>query len=83
MISASTITAAEANRSFSKLLRAARNGQRVTITSHGEPVAVIGPVDHADLGREDALKEMKKRWAKTETVIAPWSREEIWDEITR
>ena len=40
-----TVTAAEANRSFSKLLRAAREGKRVTITSHGTPVAELGPVD--------------------------------------
>ena len=40
-----TVPAAEANRSFSKLLRAARLGARITITSHGEPVLPeLGPV---------------------------------------
>lgn len=79
------VTAAEANRSFSKLLRAARNGQRVTITSHGQPVAVMGPVieDAEKKARADAaFARMQERWAKTKIVTAPWSREEIWNEIT-
>lgn len=81
------VTAAEANRSFSKLLRAARNGQRVTITSHGEPVAVLGPIvdDAEKKARADAAwARMQERWAKTEPVtIGPWTRENIYDEITR
>ena len=81
------VTAAEANRSFSKLLRAARNGQRITITSHGEPVAVLGPIvdDAEKKARADAAwARMKERWAKTEPVtIGPWTREDIYDEITR
>lgn len=43
-----TISAAEANRHFSNLLRDASTGANITILSHGEPVAVLGPatVDH-------------------------------------
>ena len=43
-----TISATEANRQFSKLLREAQEGFTVTITSRGQPVAVLsGPQDDA------------------------------------
>ena len=38
-----SISAAEANRSFSKLLADVKRGETVTITSHGEPVAKLVP----------------------------------------
>ena len=41
------VPAARANREFSKLLRAAKEGARITITLHGEPVAELGPVGGA------------------------------------
>jgi prevent-host-death family protein len=81
-----TVTAAEANRSFSKLLRAARNGQSVTITSHGEPVAVLGPVETAAEReeRDAAWERIRARWAQaTPVVIDQWNRDDIYDEVTR
>lgn len=43
------ISAAEANRSFSGLLRAVRQGQGFVVTAHGRPVARIAPCnDDAD-----------------------------------
>lgn len=42
---AETITAAEANRLFSAMLRRVRGGKTVTVTSHGRPVARIVPFD--------------------------------------
>lgn len=39
------VTAADANRYFSRILRSARAGKTITITSHGKPVAQLGPVD--------------------------------------
>ena len=38
------LPAADANREFSKLLRAVREGDSYTVTSHGKPVARIVPV---------------------------------------
>ncbi len=38
-----TITATEANRHFSRLLRDVENGGRVTITRDGRPIAVLAP----------------------------------------
>lgn len=81
-----TVPATEANRRFSALLRAARNGARVTITSHGEPVAELRPVPSSPLS-EDALRarriafqEMEARWAVQEpVVVGPWTREELYE----
>ena len=38
-----TVSAADANRDFSKLLRDVRNGNSVVITNHGKPIAKIIP----------------------------------------
>jgi prevent-host-death family protein len=39
-----TVSAADANRHFSKILRAAAEGETIVVTSHGTPVATIAPV---------------------------------------
>ena len=78
-----TVSAAEANRSFSKLLRAAEEGTEVTITSHGKPAAKLVPIPARDIQDEErleALREMQERWAKTEfVVVGPWTREELYE----
>jgi prevent-host-death family protein len=38
-----TVAAADANRNFSSLLREVQEGEVVTITSHGRPIAEISP----------------------------------------
>lgn len=77
----STVTASEANRSFSKLLRAVGRGEKVEITSHGRKVAVLAPAEEAIPTREQrlaALDKLKKRWAEQEfVVVGPWTREEL------
>jgi prevent-host-death family protein len=40
-----TVTATEANRQFSRLLREVEEGGRITITKAGRPVAVLVPAD--------------------------------------
>lgn len=67
-----TVTATEANRSFSKLLRAVERGDRVEITSHGRVVAIIAPAE-TEASRETrvkAIEKLKKRWAKVEAPAA-------------
>ena len=79
------VAAAEANRSFSKLLRAAREGRRVIITSHGEPVAELTQAGHA--AREAADRERRRQaqaaleahWASIEPIVGPWTREELYE----
>ena len=75
-----TLTAAEANRSFSALLRRAAAGERVVITSHGRPVAEIGPV-REDAAAKEAAKDrlLAHLDAQEPTVIGPWTREELYE----
>jgi prevent-host-death family protein len=80
-----TVPAAEANRSFSKLLRAAREGTRITITAHGQPVAELGPVADStgDAERRRAADAHRRlvRHLKSVTpkVVGPWTREDLYE----
>jgi prevent-host-death family protein len=49
-----TITAAEANRNFSRCLREARDGTTFIITSHGRPIARLEPINAAEEAAEAA-----------------------------
>ncbi len=51
------VSAAQANREFSKLLRAARNGERVVVTSRGKPVAQMVPIEPVS----DAKMEQRRQ----------------------
>jgi len=56
-----TVTAAEANRKFSALLRGVRDGNSYVVTSHGKPVAKIVAIDHVDEAAERRRRERAKR----------------------
>ena len=77
------VTATEANRSFSKLLREVARGKRVTVTSHGYPVAEIVPRQDVVASREKrlaALAVLKKEWAEQPHItIGPWTRDDLYD----
>lgn len=58
------ISAADANRAFSRLLRDVRDGESYTVTSHGRPVARLVPVIDAEKGataKEVAYQELMAR----------------------
>ncbi len=79
-----TISAAEANRQFSKILRAVEAGESFTVTSHGRPVAQIRPVGDDDeaarLARRAALKRKLGALEQTPAVDAgKWTREELYE----
>jgi prevent-host-death family protein len=56
-----TISAAEANRRFSRILREVREGETVVVTSRGEPVARIVPVGNEVPDRSEALQRLFAR----------------------
>jgi prevent-host-death family protein len=57
-----TVTAADANRHFSKLLQEARSGQSIEITSHGTPIARLVPAnDHDAEGAKRLLMEKARK----------------------
>jgi prevent-host-death family protein len=74
------IAAAEANRSFSRLLREVQGGQSFVITSHGKAVARIVPCDTAEIARVEARERLLARLvAQPVTDIGRWSREELYE----
>jgi prevent-host-death family protein len=81
------VTAAEANRQFSRLLGQVKNGDTVVITSHGEAVARIEPVTEQEaewkaLAREEARKELWHRLRTQPAMNFPkMTRDEIYAEI--
>lgn len=77
-----SISAADANRNFSRLLREVSEGRSFTVTSHGRPVARIVPPDAERDARADAawqrlLKRLEQQPAQN---IGPWTREELYED---
>lgn len=74
------ISAAEANRSFSQLLREVRSGQSFIVTNHGRPVARIVPFDAADASREQTRSALLERLAaQSVTDVGPWHRDDLYE----
>ncbi|MBX3578978.1 MAG: type II toxin-antitoxin system prevent-host-death family antitoxin [Rhizobiaceae bacterium] len=76
-----TVSSAEANREFSRLLREVREGRSFVITSHGRPVARIEPiVDDQDKRRtaRDAL--VARLRSQPALNLGKWSRDEAYDD---
>jgi prevent-host-death family protein len=75
-----TISAAEANRHFSSLLREVAVGGAVTVLSRGRPVATIAPVQHDDPDRESAKLQLLGRLRQQKTSGARnWARDELYE----
>ena len=76
-----TVTAAEANRRFSKILREVRAGETVLVTSHGEPVATIAPANTAGAARDEAKRRLMEDLRAQPTLDLPRiARDELYDE---
>jgi prevent-host-death family protein len=75
------ISAADANREFSKLLGRVRAGQSFVITSHGKPVARLVPVSAEDRVRAAARKILfdRLRNQKGGKAIGRWTRQELYE----
>jgi prevent-host-death family protein len=79
------ISAAEANRSFSRLLRGVREGRSYVVTSHGRPIARLVPIDETkaadDRMREAAKRELLRRLESQPPMdIGRWTRDELYDQ---
>ncbi len=73
------VSAADANRRFSKLLRAVREGQSYVVTSHGRAVAKIVPVEKNGAVTQRARTLLWKRLRSEPVVgIGRWSRDELY-----
>jgi prevent-host-death family protein len=75
------VSAADANRRFSELLRTVKTGRSVVVTSHGKPVARISPVIEDDRAAEGARSALFARLRGERVVnIGRWTREELYDD---
>jgi prevent-host-death family protein len=74
------ISAADANREFSRLLRGVREGKSYTVTSHGKPVAKIVPVEKDTRSKQEAFQRMLERWRNQPALnVGPWTRDELYE----
>lgn len=75
------VSAADANRRFSVILRGVREGNSYVVTSHGKPVARILPADTQEETRSGARSALLSRLAKQPVVNAGrWSRDELYED---
>lgn len=75
-----TVSAANANRDFSALLRQVRGGATITVTSHGRPVARLVPVAAgAPVGRSARKTLFERLAAARPTKVGNWTRDELYE----
>jgi prevent-host-death family protein len=75
------VSAAEANRNFSQLLRRVRDGGSYVITTHGRPVARIIPFTARDAVAAAAKTALLKRLrAQRGADIGRWTRDELYED---
>ena len=74
------VSAADANRRFSELLRTVKTGRSVVVTSHGKPVARISPVIEDDRAAEGARSALFARLYRERVVNSGrWTRDELYN----
>jgi prevent-host-death family protein len=79
-----TVSAREANQQFSKILEAAVDGEEVTITRRGVPVAKLVPLltDKVLIARE-RRRRAALEWLRSNPLqggtLDDWTRDELYD----
>jgi prevent-host-death family protein len=77
-----SVSAADANRRFSELLRTVKEGRSVVVTSHGKPVAKISPVVEDNRAAAGARSALFARLRRERVVDAGrWTRDQLYDDI--
>ncbi|MEP9377060.1 type II toxin-antitoxin system prevent-host-death family antitoxin [Aquabacter sp. CN5-332] len=75
------VSAADANRRFSVLLRGVRDGHSYVVTSHGRPVARIVPAHGENASTSGARALLLARLEKQQVIEAGrWTREELYED---
>ena len=75
------VSAAEANRKFSLILRGVRDGQSYVVTSHGRPVARIVPAEKSEGVASRPRASLLSRLRRQPVVNAgKWTRDELYED---
>lgn len=78
-----TVSAAQANREFSKLMKLAESGERVVVTSRGQPKVQITRVEEPDAEKERrraAFDKMTERLNSQPALNLPrLTRDDFYD----
>ncbi len=78
-----TISAADANRQFSEVLRTVKSGRSVIVTSHGKPVARIAPIVEKERTSVGARAALFSRLRTERAVnVGRWTRDELYDDAS-
>lgn len=76
-----TVSAADANRHFSRILRDVQLGETVTVTSRGTPVATIQPAGTGmSTGQDKAKEVLLARLRDQRPAGITWSRDELYED---
>ncbi|MBE0501813.1 MAG: type II toxin-antitoxin system prevent-host-death family antitoxin [Desulfuromonadales bacterium] len=74
------ITATEANRHFSEILKEASEGEEIQIEWRGKLIAKLTPARKVDKSQLSARQGLFERLRKSEpVVIGDWTREGLYD----
>lgn len=75
-----TISAGDANRHFSSVLRDVASGEVITVLSRGKPVATISPARSGGSEREAAKLGLLGRLRQQQASGArDWTRDELYE----
>lgn len=76
------VSAADANRKFSLILRSVREGRSYIVTSHGRPVARIVPADRRESVVSGARAALLARLERQPVVVnaGRWVRDELYED---
>ena len=76
-----SVSAADANRNFSRIVRSVRAGLTYVVTSHGKPVARISPVGESGNIEASARSALLGRLRRQSVTNAGrWTREELYED---
>jgi prevent-host-death family protein len=75
------VSAADANRSFSRILRAVRSGRSYVVTSHGKAVARIVPAqrNRAATAAAKAALMARLRSQPVQVLGERWRRDDLYE----
>ncbi len=75
------ISATDANRNFSAVLRSVSEGNCYIVTSYGKPIARIVPAGRREAVASIARDVLLKRLASQPVVdVGRWSRDELYED---